>query len=260
MIETQNLLDLKQKFILINQGLGDIDLNDGKVWYLTHRSGDTGIGKTFEDLLGKKEDNYQLPDYENIELKAHLDNDSLITLFTKSPNLPRGINTIIRNKYGYDEDNSGIKVLHSTVPSGRKTFNSKSQHYFSIRNNKANKSIDLIVFDADGNEITNDITAKWSYATLEKALTKKMPDTLVIIITDKKRIDKKIYYNYKSMLYTKVTLNALLSALDDGHLFVDLRLGAYKSGKKKGKTHDHGTGFRISLPNLLKYTNVQKLV
>lgn len=118
----KNLEDLKEKFRSLNQGIGDIDLKDGKTWYLTHRKGDTGIGKTFEDLLGKEEDNFQLPDFENIELKAHLDNNSLITLFTKSPNLPRGINTIIRNKYGYDEDNSGIKVLHSTVPSGKKNI------------------------------------------------------------------------------------------------------------------------------------------
>lgn len=256
----KNLEDLKEEFIRINNAPSDIDLGDGKTWYLTHRSGDTGIGKTFEDLLGKKEDNFQLPDYENIELKAHLDTDSLITLFTKSPNLPRGINNIIRDKYGYDEDNSGIKVLHSTVPSGKKTFNSKSKHYFTIRNNKENKSVDLIVFDENGNEITSDVTAKWSYAALNKALTKKMPDTLAIIVTDKKVIKRKTYYNYKSILTTKVNLDALLSALDAGDLYVDIRLGAYKSGKKKGKTHDHGTGFRISLNNLLKYTNAQKLI
>ena len=256
----KNLEDLKEKFRSLNQGIGDIDLKDGKTWYLTHRKGDTGIGKTFEDLLGKEEDNFQLPDFENIELKAHLDNNSLITLFTKSPNLPRGINTIIRNKYGYDEDNSGIKVLHSTVPSGKKTFNSKSQHYFTIRNNKENESVDLIVFDKNGKEIKSDVDAKWSYDVINKSLKSKIPDRLAIILTDKKIIDKQVYYNYKSILITKVTLAALLKALDAGHVYVDLRLGAYKSGNKIGKTHDHGTGFRISLDNLLEYTNAVKLV
>lgn len=256
----QNLQDLRAQFIRINHEKGDIDLNDGKVWYLTHRSGDTGVGKTFEDLLGKKEDNYQLPDYESIELKAHVISDSLITLFTKSPNLPRGINTIIRDKYGYDEDNSGIKVLHSTVPSGRTTFNAKSQHYFTIRNNQDNQSVDLVVFDKDRNEIKSDVKAKWSYSAIEKALTSKMPDKLAIILTNKKAIKRKVYYNYKSILITQITLDTFLKALNDGSIYVDLRLGAYKSGKKKGMTHDHGTGFRISLKNLHKYTDIQTLI
>ena len=260
MDEEQSLKDLKNKFIKINNGQGDINLKDGKTWYLSHRNGDTGIGKTFEDLLGKKEDNFQLPDYENIELKAHLDNNSLITLFTKSPNLPRGINTLIRNTYGYSVGRSNIKVLHSTVTSGEPRFNSKSQHYFSIRNNKKNKSVDLVVLDKDKKEIINGVDAKWSYEVLEKVLTNKMPNKLVIILTDKKVINKKTYYNYKSMFVTSVRLSNLLKALDDGCLSVDLRLGVYKSGKNKGKTHDNGTGFRISLHNLFKYTDYKRLI
>ncbi len=31
---------------------------------------------------------------------------------------------------------------------------------------------------------------------------------------------------------------------------VDIRIGSYKSGKNKGKTHDHGTGFRIKPSDL----------
>lgn len=260
MDKEQSLKDLKNKFIKINNGHGDINLNDGKTWYLTHRNGDTGIGKTFEDLLDKKEDNFQLPDYGDIELKAHLDNDSLITLFTKSPNLPRGINTFIRNTYGYSEGSSNIKVLHSTVPSGRLTFNSKSQHYFSIRNNQKNQSVDLVVFDKDKHEITSDVDAKWSYKALNKVLINKMPNKLVIILTDKKVINEKTYYNYKSMFVTSIRLSNLLEALNAGCVYVDLRLGAYKSGKNKGKTHDHGTGFRISLPNLFKYTDSKRII
>lgn len=259
---TQNLTDLKAEFIKINQGLVDDPkvIIDNKVWYQTHRSGDTGIGKTFEDLLGKKEDNFQLPDYENIELKAHLDNDSLITLFTKSPNLPRGINTILREKYGYSDDDTGIKVLHSTVPSGRKTFNAKSQHYFTVVDDPESEAVKLVVYNKDGQLITNDVQAKWTYSAIAKALHNKMPDTLAVIKTDKKKIDKKIYYNYKSIWIAKVTPQIVLDALNAGTVYVDLRMGAYKSGKKKGQNHDHGTGFRISWNNLLKSAHAYELV
>lgn len=87
-----------------------------------------------------------------------------------------------------------------------------------------------------------------------------MPNKLVIILTDKKVINEKTYYNYKSMFVTSVRLSNLLKALDDGCLSVDLRLGVYKSGKNKGKTHDNGTGFRISLHNLFKYTDYKRLI
>ncbi len=37
---------------------------------------------------------------------------------------------------------------------------------------------------------------------------------------------------------------------------VDIRIGVYNTGKNKGKTHDHGTGFRITLDKLIKYASI----
>ncbi len=39
-------------------------------WVTTHRPGNTGIGKTLEDLLGIAENNFQEPDFGEYELKA----------------------------------------------------------------------------------------------------------------------------------------------------------------------------------------------
>ena len=70
-------------------------------WIRTHRSGNTGIGKTLEDLLDIQENNYQEPDFGEYELKASRSNsNSMLTLFTKSP-LPKGANTRLRLMYGY---------------------------------------------------------------------------------------------------------------------------------------------------------------
>ena len=33
--------------------------------------------------------------------------------------------------------------------------------------------------------------------------------------------------------------------LEKGVIYVDLRIGQYHSGRNAGRTHDHGTGFRI---------------
>ena len=49
-----------------------------------------------------------------------------------------------------------------------------------------------------------------------------------------------------------MTFENFLNALENGDIFVDIRIGVYNTGKNIGKTHDHGTGFRIKLDTLLK--------
>jgi len=52
----------------------------------SHRKGDTGIGKTLEDLLGITENNIAGPDFAIYELKAgRKESVSMLTLFTKAP-------------------------------------------------------------------------------------------------------------------------------------------------------------------------------
>ncbi|MDI6738095.1 MAG: MvaI/BcnI family restriction endonuclease [Nanoarchaeota archaeon] len=80
------------------------------------RKHDTGIGKTFEDLIGIHENNNALADYKDlIELKSARElSESMITLFTKSPSFPKGINAVLREKYG-QPDKTGMKILHTTI-------------------------------------------------------------------------------------------------------------------------------------------------
>ena len=55
-------------------------------WVKTHRNGQTGIGKTLEDLLEIEENNIQGPDFGEYELKsARKNSNSMLTLITKSP-------------------------------------------------------------------------------------------------------------------------------------------------------------------------------
>ena len=87
----------------------------------SHRAGDTGIGKTLEDELGIEENPIQAADLGSVELKAtRKDSGSSLTLFTKSP-AKRGVNnSVLRNQYGYQTEesmelNPNAKVLHTTV-------------------------------------------------------------------------------------------------------------------------------------------------
>jgi hypothetical protein len=67
-----------------------------KMGYIkTRRAGNTGVGKTLEDLLGIKENNIPGPNAHMIELKAARKNaSSMLTLFTKSP-LPPKANSVL---------------------------------------------------------------------------------------------------------------------------------------------------------------------
>ena len=63
----------------------------------SHRTHNTGIGKTFEDLVNVVENNKQEVDYLNeLELKSSRElSKSMITLFTKVPSHPPKANTLL---------------------------------------------------------------------------------------------------------------------------------------------------------------------
>ena len=55
-------------------------------WIESMRRGTTGIGYTFESLLGKPEESFPIPDYGTIEIKTRYRNGKRdITLFNATP-------------------------------------------------------------------------------------------------------------------------------------------------------------------------------
>ena len=66
-------------------------------WVRSHRSNNTGIGKTFEDCIGVIENNLNEPDLFGFEIKAHRGaSASYVTLFTKSPSFSSGANAYLK--------------------------------------------------------------------------------------------------------------------------------------------------------------------
>jgi len=225
-------------------------------WIESHRKGNTGIGKTFEDLLDKKEDNLSLPDFKNIEIKSQRNaSKSMITLFTKSPDYPLGVNTLLREKFGnISSKYNNKKILHTTINS--KTFNTHiSGNNFKISIDKKLKRLVLQVQDNQSKEIIYE-NAYWSFDNIQKALEHKLK-YIAIVGADEKVENSKNYFKFTDiMLITGITLEKFLEALENGDIFIDIRIGVFNSEKNKGKTHDHGTGFRIKLEKLLNYATV----
>ena len=225
-------------------------------WIEGNRSGDTGIGKLFEDLIGKEEDNKALPDYKKIEIKTKRSaSKSMTTLYTKAPDYPSKVNTYLRENFGnVDNRHNGMKVLHTTI--NAVDFNTHISGYdFKIEIDKENKRLVIVVKNHSTDEIVYN-GAYWSFENIASSLKNKLM-YIAIISGDEKKENGKSYFRYTDITFiTGLTFENFLKGIENGDIKVDIRIGVYNSGKSKGKTHDHGTGFRITLENLSKYATI----
>ena len=210
----------------------------------THRAGDTGIGKTLEDLLEIEENNIQGPDGEDTELKAARKNSpSMLTLFTKSP-LPRGINSKLRAEYGYpDKDHPDKLALRTTID---------SVDFNTIKGKKGF----MVVSSGDKIEIVPGRTPTkfpempnpyWNKEDFENSIKKKYKKSLLYVKADNKGTGENEEFHFNAAyLLEGFDFSKFAKSLKDGILKVDIRLGLYSDGR----FHDHGTGVRIK-PSLL---------
>ena len=229
-----------------------------KGWIETHRHGDQCLGNTFEDLIGVEENNKHEADFKGIELKAHRNiTSSMVSLFSKAPT-PRGVNTYLRETYGVIEPESGKKVLNTTLCHKFNTH--RGGHCFKVKVDKESQKLWMVVKKMATDEILEDKTTgkqiNWNFSVLTKALSKKLKK-IAIVYGDEKVENGKRYVRFtKMVILTGLNLEKMLAAIETGDLMIDIRIGVYASGKNKGRTHDHGTAFRMKLEHLLKYGTV----
>lgn len=208
-------------------------------WIKTHRAGPTGVGKTLEDLLGIPENNVDGPDFGDYELKScRINSNSMLTMFTKAPQ-PKKSNTYLRMKYGYSSDayDNNDKVLHSTLSADRFTIISKTGNFLKI------------LCDSDKISIQSKTEIEevyWDRKTLKQCFEKKYKNKFVYAKALSRGNGKNEEFKYiEAYEVSGFDYNAMIKLLEQGKIYVDLRIGQYHSGPNAGKTHDHGTGFRI---------------
>ena len=221
-------------------------------WIRTHRAGPTGIGKTIEDLLGIPENNIDEPDFGDYELKScRLNSNSMLTMFTRAPE-PKKANTYLRLKYGYS---SGVydndeKVLHATLSAIR--FSPISDTGHSLKATCLENGVYL-----ESEEGIEDIF--WSRELLKNSFEKKYKNKFVYVKAESRGTGAQEEFNYIAAYEVSgFDYESFIKLLEEGRIYVDLRIGQYHHGKNAGKTHDHGTGFRIresDQPLLFKINN-----
>lgn len=226
----------------------------------SHRTHNTGIGKTFEDLIGITENNNFLADYEEVlELKSSRElSNSMVTLFTKTPTHPRGINSIMRERFGeLDQKAEGLKTIHTTFSALK--FNTFFKRFgFKLEINEEKRRIYILVKNLETDEI-EDIEIYYEFDEIKNIIEKKL-DYIAYIKAEIKKENGKEFFNFKkAILLSGLTFDKFIQFIKEGLILYDIRIGVYRSGKLKGKTHDHGSGFRVLKNNIDKVFNVQEI-
>lgn len=212
------------------------------------RSGDTGIGKTLEELIGIPENNVT-KDFKFsrrvIELKSQRINaSSRVTLITKSPHWkPLSAEEIIK-KYGYP-DAKGRQGLKVTVTAT--DFNTRR---LKLQVNKPNNKINII-HETDG------VICYFQMNELMDKIREKLSQNLLIVFAKTKRKRRIEYFHYyEAYFLSRLSEKNFKRLLSKGKIVWEFRMHI----KENGSVRDHGAGFRISekyLPNL--YTTKEKI-
>lgn len=223
----------------------------------SHRTHNTGIGKTFEDLVGVEENNKPEMDYmDKIELKSTRElSSSMLTIFTKAPSHPKGANTLLREKFG--KEDKGMKILHTTI-SGNKFNTFLGKYGFKLEVDEKEKKIFIKIKDLKS-DVLLDFETYYDFKNLQKIVEKKCSAIAFISAKHKKVEGKEFFHFEKAVLLSGLTFNKFLDAIKKGIILYDIRIGVYRSGDLKGKTHDHGSGFRIKKEKIKDIFKVEKI-
>lgn len=202
----------------------------------THRAGDTGIGKTLEELLGIRENNIPLHDISGVaELKSYRRNaKSMLTLFTIEPKPAGGDrDRFLLDNFGYSKrDNGRSKELHSTLSCKR------------YNNQKLKLTVERDKIRILGKRRRLNIF--WDMESLENKFHDKLP-ALVYVLADNKIIDGKEYFHFnEAYLLSGFDFESFKRMVRRDAVAVDLRMYY----KPSGQVRNHGTGFRVKINKL----------
>jgi hypothetical protein len=232
----------------------------GMGYVKSNRSHNTGIGKTFEDLIGVEENNFQLVDYMGfLELKSQRDyTNSMLTLFTKSPDFPAAANTTIREKFGVpDAKSPTMKIIHTTI-SGAEENTYKNKWGFKLDVDETQQKIFLKAKNLETGAIGND-RIYYTFQTLKCIIEQKCQNIAYINAESKKSDGFESFRYTNAVLLTGLSFEKFVKAVKEGIITYDVRIGVFKTGKNTGKTHDHGSGFRIKKDNIAKVFTITSL-
>lgn len=139
------------------------------------------------------------------------------------------------------------KVLHATLSADRFASIATTGHSLKI----ACDSTKISIIAEDGKEY-----AYWTREQLRVAFEKKYKNKFVYAKAHARGAGVSEEFRFvEACEVSGFNYDAFVELLEEGRIYIDLRIGQYHGGAKHGQTHGHGTGFRIKeidQPSLFK--------
>ena len=235
-INNKNYVILYRKFAEIRK-LG---------WVKSLSKSPTSIGQTFEKLIGKKSDNLPIADFLDIEIKVKKKNTYTVCLFSINPDINFSIKDFY-DKYGI-VDKKNFKTIYLNINSLSKI--NLGNFLFSVKIDKTNQQIRLLIYDYDNNLISNNIA--WSFDIIKERINLKI-DKLAIVYAESKMKQFAYYFRYYYIKFYKFkSFDQFLKLVDEGLIHVSFNISA----QKNGNIYNHGICFYISLYNIGKLYDI----
>ena len=242
----KSLKDLKRRLLEIKK-MG---------WVPSKRSHDTGIGKTFEDLLGIEENNIQLPDIGGIEVKSSRSyTSSLVTLITFEPpskyrNVVWKLDNLVKT-FGQTGYENGGPVFHITLSARRYTGNTQ-KFKLDIRTICGKEMVCVVTrrqFNPLNPKLPADLVVCYPVNEIVQRISRKLSGCLLVIEADTRRNPDREDFRLKSAkLYTGFSTRKFVEMVREGKIYLDIRFGRYPDGRP----HNHGTAWRIRKQDILE--------
>ena len=238
----EDLITLKEKFKKIKN----------KGWVESMRKGTTGIGYTFEKLIGKEEDDFPIPDYGSIEIKTRYKNSKYpISLFNATPDgdylfpMKR-----LYKRFAFPQNgNIMYRVFYANMSANHDTYAGKNYKFRLIVNRKKEEIRVIASSNATG---IIDTEVSWSFKFLKEKLERKLKYLALIKAEAHNNFEKQFFWYYDINFYMLKNFNTFINLIEDGTIKVVFMLGCYKTGPKKGQMNNHGASFDIAEEDLEK--------
>lgn len=223
----------------LNELLQRFDIVQSRGWIPSLRSGTTGIGYTFESLVGIIENNDRTADFQGIEIKCKLVRErsggsGKTNLFQQAPNWRKRMSAVERIKAIGCMDDEQLYSCYSQVTTRANNIGLRLDVC------EAGSRIDLL-------QITETL-GDWPFSMLQKRLEEKHSRAVFIKAEAKPAADG-TKYKYKELVYCeRPSIEQFINLISSREIVFEFLM----SQKPNGRVRNHGYPWRLVRDELLE--------
>lgn len=212
-------------------------------WVKNVGHGYNSVGRTFEEMVGIKENSRPIADIDGFEIKTKCSKiHSNITLFSCSPFNYADIDYFRLTLGKNDETIDNAKVLFLSVWNRENIF-INDKWLLKIIIDSDFGTISIKVYNKSTKEFVTEIL--WLFEQLEQRISEKCKN-LVFIDADRGIKNNEIFFKYKKLSFYEIkSTNTFYKLIKDGIISITFNIGVNKSGKNFGQPYNHGINFSI---------------